>query len=154
MLLGMLYSCHWCWSGPGWLTSTFDPKIAFFLILPTMEKNRGIFSPGPGKRPKMAIFSKFFFRTFFYHPEIPSCLYGATVDLWQPHGVETGFAFDRAPKIPGTLDLFAKPPTLWRITRYHSSSAGCVGAQIRVLLTPVNFFKNPKKPHGIHAFRL
>ena len=86
MLLGMLYSCHWCWSGPGWLTSTFDPKIAFFLILPTMEKNRGIFSPGPGKRPKISIFSKFFFRTFFYHPEIPSSLYGATDGLWRPHG--------------------------------------------------------------------
>ena len=34
----------------------------------------------------MAIFSKFFFRTFFYHPEIPSSLYGATVDVWRPHG--------------------------------------------------------------------
>ena len=34
----------------------------------------------------MAIFSKFFFRTFFYHPEIPSSLYGATDGLWRPHG--------------------------------------------------------------------
>ena len=29
MFLGMLYSCHWRWSGPGWLTLTFDTKIAF-----------------------------------------------------------------------------------------------------------------------------
>ena len=34
----------------------------------------------------MSIFSKFFFRTFFYHPEIPSSLYGATDGLWRPHG--------------------------------------------------------------------
>ena len=30
MLLGMLYSFDWRWFGPGWLTSTFDTKIAFF----------------------------------------------------------------------------------------------------------------------------
>ena len=47
---------------------------------------RGIFRPRPAKGSKISIFSKFLFRTFFYHPEIPSSLYGATDDLWGLHG--------------------------------------------------------------------
>ena len=77
MLLGMLLPFHWRWSHPDWPISTFDPKISFFLIFLTMGKYRGIFNQSPAKRPQKSIFSKFLFRTFFYHPEIPSSLYGA-----------------------------------------------------------------------------
>ena len=65
MLLGMLYPFDWRWSDLDWLTSTFDTKIAFFLILAHYGKIQTFLRPGASPGPKNLDFFKIPFQNVF-----------------------------------------------------------------------------------------